>query len=122
MSAPIDRSKVADNRTNLMSARKMEARTPALGVEPPSRSEGRFTSASRAAMKVVRPVYQRATWYFVVIMSIVMVLWEIDDASKGTIYGWVSYVRENILKEVPLIPFALGVAARHYLFGDREKK
>lgn len=105
-----------------MSARKMEQCTPALGVEPVSRSTGRIRDASKAAFKAVSPVFRTTTWYFIVIMSIVMVLWEVDDASDGTIYDWVRYLREEVLKKIPLIPFMMGVAARHYLFGDRGKQ
>ncbi len=83
---------------------------------------GLLREQSRAAWRIVRPALRRTTWWILLAAAVLMVLWEVDDWWSGTIYGWLGWIRTNILKEFPLVPFGLGMLVYHYVLrADRER-
>ncbi len=103
-----------DTLTSMMSS---GPRSPSgdLGSTPRPVKLGEKT---RVAWKFVRPYWNKTAWWGMLTVAVLMVAWEIDDLWAGTIYNWVGWTRDNLLKRFPIIPFMLGILVRHYVLRD----
>ena len=104
-----------DTMTSMMPAGGSGSPSTALRTTP--RPSG-LRERTRLGWKLVKPYWNKTTWWTMLAVAILMVLWEVDDLWSGTIYGWLGWARENVLKQFPIFPFILGILARHYILRD----
>ena len=103
-----------DSLTNMLSTiGKRE--TPLPGVSSASREKSKLT------WQLVRPYWDKTAWWVLLAIAVMMFMWELDDMWAGSIYTGVKWLRDNVLKQFPVVPFILGVLVRHYMFRDRKR-
>lgn len=83
--------------------------------DPPAMKQAGLHERTRAAWKIVRPVMRRTTWWILLAIAVLMVMWEVDSWWGGTIYGFLGWIRENVLKQFPIVPFGLGMLVYHFV-------
>jgi len=89
----------------------------AMGIDKTPPMGTRSVERSRI-WRIMVPYWNRTAWWVLFAVTVGMVLWELDDVWGGRIYCVVRWIRDEILKQFPIVPFALGVLVRHYLFRD----
>lgn len=100
-----------DTQTQMMERAK-------LGVVGDARSTpvpGALRAHTRAAWKYVQPAISKTWWWFLLGIAVLMFLWEIDDFWSGTLYSWMNWLRDSVLKRFPIVPFGLGMLVYHYI-------
>ncbi len=75
---------------------------------------------TKLTWEFVRPYWDKTAWWVLLAIAVMLFMWEIDDLWSGSVYTGLGWVRESILKKFPVVPFVLGVLARHYMFRDRK--
>jgi hypothetical protein len=107
-----------DTMTQMMSSKPGVVGADDRKTPPP----GYIRAHTRAAWHFVRPAVHKTTWWVLLGIAVLMVLWEVDALWSGTIYGWLGWIRDNVLKRFPLVPFGLGMLVYHYVLrADRRE-
>jgi hypothetical protein len=102
-------SEPKDTQTRMMEKAKLGV------VGDPTPIPGGLRAHTRAAWKYVRPAISKTWWWVLLGVAVLMVMWEIDDLWAGTLYSWMNWIRDSVLKRFPIVPFGLGMLVYHYI-------
>ena len=92
------------------------------GGRPSKEARVSFPERTRLAWQVVKPYWNKTTWWTMLAVAIMMIGLDLNARFGGFLSRSIEWVRANVMAEYPSIAFITGMVACYYLvLGGRGK-